>query len=115
MLTNKPASTLHLHTAIHHNTSRCRFIAPEYRRPLVVTELLGFQGDVVCLQVGQCRGVRHVWRCPGLKIGTRECVWGCISSAPLSGTFLLRCRISAALWSASSSMRGCVLGAWVRA
>ena len=29
-------------------SSRC--LAPEYRRPLVVAELLGFRGDLVCLQ-----------------------------------------------------------------
>ena len=28
----------------------CRFLEPQYRRPLILQELLGFHADVICLQ-----------------------------------------------------------------
>lgn len=30
---------------------RPRFLAPDYRRPLVLRDILGFNADIVCLQV----------------------------------------------------------------
>ena len=28
----------------------CRFLDPQYRRPLILQELLGFHADIICLQ-----------------------------------------------------------------
>ena len=28
----------------------CRFLEPQYRRPLILQELLGFHADIICLQ-----------------------------------------------------------------
>ena len=28
----------------------CRFLDPQYRRPLILRELLGFHADIICLQ-----------------------------------------------------------------
>ena len=28
----------------------CRFLDPDYRRPLILQELLGFNADIICLQ-----------------------------------------------------------------
>ena len=45
----KRATTVSMRTCVF--SGCCRFLDANYRRPLILAELLGFHADVMCLQV----------------------------------------------------------------